>query len=104
MPSNKDLTADIKELDADAVTDGLNNADLSALLKKLREAKDLEGDKPEEPVAVAVAVGHTVAEGKAITSARGVLEGGDELSADDLGGGADALAALVKSGHVVAPK
>lgn len=111
MPSNKDLIKAILELDADANTDGLNNPDLAKLLKKLREAKELEGvttePKPEVkptveplPVVEPVATGPTVAKGKTITSKRGILSEGDPICADDLGGGAEALAALIAGGYV----
>lgn len=43
----------------------------------------------------------SVASGKSITSRRGILAPGDEIKADDLAGGKDALDAFVKSGHVV---
>lgn len=42
-----------------------------------------------------------VGEGKALTSKRGILASGAEITADDLPGGKDALDAFVKSGHVV---
>ena len=38
--------------------------------------------------------------GKAITSKRGILADGDEIKAEDLAGGTEALEAFVKSGHV----
>jgi hypothetical protein len=42
-----------------------------------------------------------VKEGKAVTSKRGILSEGDEINANDLAGGKEALDAFVKSGHVV---
>ena len=42
----------------------------------------------------------SVAAGKAITSKRGILSAGDEITADDLAGGKEALSTFVKSGHV----
>lgn len=44
---------------------------------------------------------YCVGERKAITTKRGILSDGDEIKADDLPGGKEALAAFVKSGHVV---
>lgn len=41
-----------------------------------------------------------VSKGKAITSKRGILADGDEIKAEDLAGGKEALEAFVKSGHV----
>ena len=49
MPSNKDLTAEIRKLEADANTEGLKNDELAELLKKLREAKELEADAVSAP-------------------------------------------------------
>lgn len=100
MPSNKQLTTDILAFDANASLEGMNNDDLAARLKKLRT----EATEVVPEVAKAMPAGHTVAEGRAITSKRGMLEAGDEVSASVLGGGADALEALVKSGYIVAPK
>jgi hypothetical protein len=42
-----------------------------------------------------------VADGKSIISKRGILAEGDEINANDLAGGKEALDAFVKSGHVV---
>lgn len=41
-----------------------------------------------------------VSNGKAITSKRGILADGDEIKAEDLAGGKEALEAFVKSGQV----
>ena len=94
MPSNKDLTKSIKDLDPEAETEGLSNKQLSALLSELRDKAntDADADAGKPPF--------YVSKGKAITSKRGILADGDEIKADDLAGGKDALEAFVKSGHV----
>lgn len=45
--------------------------------------------------------GYCVASGRAITSKKGILSDGDAVDGSCLGGGADALAAFVASGHIV---
>ena len=46
---------------------------------------------------------HTIAEGHALTSRRGILGPGKRINPADLPGGAKALKAFVKSGHVLKP-
>ncbi len=97
MPSNKAMITDIIELDADANTDGLNNADLAALLKKLREARELEAP-------VVKTAGTTVAPGKSITTRRGLLDAGSPICAQDLAdgeAGEKSLAEHIRNGAVV---
>lgn len=60
------------------------------LVKDIKEAKAKADEKPP----------CFVVPGKAITSKRGILADGDEIKADDLAGGKEALDAFVKSGHV----
>ena len=110
MASNKILT---KETVAVALllgltveTDGLNNAQLAALLSDLKaKQKDAEtvtqADTAEAAEAAEAAeIKFHVMAGKAITSKRGILADGDEIKAEDLAGGTEALEAFVKSGHV----
>ena len=61
MPSNKDLTASILEIDKDFNLEGKNNAEMNAILKELRlkksileldENADLEGKNFEELTAM----------------------------------------------------
>lgn len=96
MGSNKQLTSEAltlaKELGEDIKTDSLNNAELAALVSDLK-AK-------QKGVTSEAKTGYFVANGKAITSNRGILSDGDEIEAADLAGGKKALAAFVKSGHV----
>ncbi len=103
MASNAELAASIAALDESAVTDGLNNAQLSTLLKSLKAdeeaaakakadeeaAAKAKADEEaaakvkadEEAAAKAKAV---VAPGKAITSKRGILGPGEEVGEDDV--------------------
>lgn len=99
MPSNTDIIKDIvefsEELGREApVTEGKNSGELVNILSGLKaekkEAKVKAGKKPP----------FSVAAGKAITSRRGILSDGDEVKADDLAGGKEALDAFVKSAHV----
>lgn len=127
MPSNKQYIEDAiklaEELGLKVETEGLNNQSLADLVSDLKaKKKDAEretpADKAEDDAAAAAALaelesGETkekeeakkfpfyVKEGKAVTSKRGILSDGDEIKADDLPGGKEALDAFVKSGHVV---
>ena len=95
MASNKDLIEEIEKIDADAVTEGFSNKDLNRLLASLQDPGATGEPVAEEPK------GYKVAEGKAITSMRGVLGEGEPVQASDFPGGEDSLKALVKSGSVV---
>lgn len=120
MPSNADIIKAIAEAaEAKGVdvpeTEGLKNDELADILSGLKkldgkeakaaklaeaaEAKKLE-DKANAKAA-AKKPPFSVAKGKAITSKRGVLAEGDEIKAEYLPGGDDAIKAFVKSGHVV---
>lgn len=122
MPSNKDLVkaiADISaELEKDAPeTEGKNNGELANILSALKAEKK-EADKDLTPDAAAKAAAEAKAKadeakakadekppffvmpGKCLTSKRGLLADGDEIKADDLAGGKEALDDFVKSGHV----
>ena len=113
MSSNKELTEKISLLDPEAETEGLNNVGLAELLASLKTSDDKDetsddkdetsddkdetsDDKDETPKPP-----YTVAEGKALTTKRGVKADGDEIKPTDLPGGKDALEAFVESGHVV---
>ena len=154
MPSNKDLTASILEIDKDYDLKDKNNADMVAILKELRlkksileldenadfEGKDvealtamLEELKPDsvttdDPTAAPAEAAkakedatnarqekeiedakkkadslppYRVAEGKSITSLKGILADGDEVKAKYLPEGDKTLQSLVKRGFVV---
>ena len=125
MASNKVLisqaVAIALALNIEAVTEGLNNADLSALVKDLKakateagvtipagpaddkKAEDKEKSKAKQK-AKATKVEKKppfyVMKGKAITSKRGILADGDEIKAGDLAGGQEALDDFVETGHI----
>ena len=65
--------------------------------KTTKRADKAESDAP----AATKAPSFYVCDGKAVTSKRGILSDGAEIKADDLAGGAEALNAFIKSGHVV---
>jgi hypothetical protein len=104
MASNKELIEKIKEINEDAVTEGLTNAQLTASLKLLKGADDSPpappATTPPAPPATAKSKGLKIAKGKCITSKRGILEAGEPVTANDFSGGADTLANLVKTGAV----
>lgn len=129
MASKKELAEDIKKIAAelertDIVTDGLNHADLTSLLSDLKNKKaDAEsitqadnkpdgstdetqglnpgtGDSGDEEEAEKLPE-YTMAEGKALTTRRGICAEGDEIKAEYLPGGLEAIKAFVKSGHIV---
>jgi hypothetical protein len=56
---------------------------------------------PKAKAAAPKAAVYKVAEGKALTSKKGILGPGSEVKAEDLPGGDEALQGLVKSKHVV---
>jgi hypothetical protein len=96
MATNAKLIEDIKAINPDAVTEGLNNAQLTASLKLLKGPED----SPPAPPATTKSKGLKIAKGKCITSKRGILEAGEPVTANDFSGGADTLANLVKTGAV----
>jgi hypothetical protein len=124
MPSNKELIAEAQGL-AEALeipveTDGLSNESLADLVKDLRAKTtdaetDTQADKATEEAKAKKAArmenkkpkvkkpAFYVAAGKSLTSKRGILSGdtSDEVKAEHLGGGKEALDAFVKSGHVL---
>jgi hypothetical protein len=122
MPSNTDLVKAIgtisAELEKDAPeTEGKNNGELANILSGLKaEKKEAEKDLTPDAGAKAAAVAkeeateakaepakkppYYVMPGKCLTSKRGLLADGDEIKADDLAGGKEALDAFVESGHV----
>ena len=111
MASNKELIKEINGFDADAKTDGLNNAQLVKMLKELKSnttegaeagaAAKAEAEAEKAKKVKAAKPPFSVGKGKALTTKRGILGGGEEVTAEDLPGGKDALTALVESGHVV---
>lgn len=105
MPSNKELISQVEklsdELGLEVVTKGLNNDELAELMSDLKAKKKYaDSDDQFEPEAKEEKPPYYVMPGKAITSKRRILGDGDEIKADDLAGGKEALDAFVKSGHV----
>lgn len=94
MPSNVELIAAIREIDRDAKTDGLSNADLSKMLTDLRKPVEEVEPEPDLPP-------YYVAPGKAVTTRKKghVLSGDtqDEVKPGDLAGGKDAFNTLLKA-------
>lgn len=112
MPSNKQLNEKIHALNPEADTEGLTNAQLKAMLAELEaaaEAADSEpAADPEPPAAEPATVAepaegfaYTVADGKAITTKRGVLSEGAGVNVDDLAGGKGAASSLADAGLLV---
>lgn len=120
MPSNKDLIESIK-VEAEAkgvdipVTEGKNNQELITILKELKAppvppVKDdaaqaaadakAEADKLKDVSVEIKRPPFYVKDGKAITTKRGILADGDEIKAEDLAGGKDAINKFVKTGHI----
>jgi hypothetical protein len=102
MASNKELIESIVEVSAALSkeapeTDKKTNAELSEMLKELKILGPGEKNSDWDKVPV---LDYVVNAGKAITSKRGILADGDEIGAEDLAGGDDALQAFVVSGHV----
>lgn len=73
--------------------DEIEDAKVSEKKPEKKSAKKTE-KKPEKVKAVVV----VVAEGKAITTKRGMRKAGDAIKASDLSGGDNALDKLLKSG------
>lgn len=100
MPSNAELIAAIgalaTELQIDTPTEGLNNDQLSKALAGLR-AKKAEAEAAAKAEARPP---YSVAPGRSITSQIGILDAGDEVKSEHVGG-ADNLQALVNLGFVV---
>jgi hypothetical protein len=102
MASNRDLITSILAVSVALTmtapeTDGKTNAELSGMLKELKELEQGKTNSDSDIVAVP---DYVVNAGKAITSKRGILADGDAIEAEDLAGGDDALQAFVVSGHI----
>lgn len=115
MPSNKELIKQADELaeklGEEIVTEGLKNDQLVDLVSGLREKAKAVTDGAEDAAKAKAKADEEkakptekppfyVSKGKAITSKRGILADGEEIKAEDLAGGKEALEAFVKSGHV----
>lgn len=101
MASNMKLIADINAINPDAVTEGLNNAQLSELLKSLKAAILAMEPEPELDPEPTAKKGHYVADGKSITSLRGILGEGREVKAEYFPGGEETFQGLKDRGDIV---
>lgn len=93
------------ELGEAVETEGLKVEELEKLLEEL-QAKKAGPDSAAADKAAAEGAKrgpkapYTVEDGKSITSARGILGGGEGVYLKDLAGGQGSVDALVKSGHL----
>ncbi len=128
MPSNKELTAEAEALaaglDLTVETEGLKNEQLADLVSDLKAKKtdaenDTAADEAEDKVTAETLAKAAqrkagkpaptkkppfyVSPRKSLTSKKGILSGDteDEVKAEYLAGGEDALKAFVKSGHIL---
>jgi len=104
-------------LEIEVVTEGLNHADLTALVKDLKKRTEVVEPTPEpevveptpEPEVVEPTPGadaecvpsYEVAEGKSVTSLRGIRGPGVTVTAEDFPGGQETLDAIVARGDAV---
>lgn len=112
MASNKELITAILSVKPDAVTEGLNNAQLSEMLKTAKAEADAKAlanaattqiDQDLKDKAAKVSDPDTVFKvnaGKSITSKRGILCEGELISAADLSGGEEAFTVLLDKGYI----
>ena len=104
MSSNKSLRKEILAADPEADVESLNNDELSDLSKKLKEAKPVEGINLDPDKPIIRGPQYTVAEGKSITSKKGIFTEGKPVEPKLLADGEkglDALKNLVESKAVV---
>ena len=104
MPSNKELISEAQDLSGElnlAIdTDGLKNDALVSLVSDLRAKKrDADTDTQADELQSS---GPVVAQGRAVTTRRGVLGPGEAIFAKDVTGGDKTLQNLIKAGIVVA--
>lgn len=111
MPSNKDLINEANnladELDLSVQTDGLKNDKLVDLVSDLRAKKrdaelNTQADPEQEPEQEPEQSGPVVAEGRSVTTKRGIIGPGKSIRASDLSGGESSLQLLIKNGAVKA--
>jgi len=113
MPSNKELIKTAKaiadELGLEITTDGLNNSQLSDLVKDLR-AKQTDAETEtqadgapaaDEDRAPAQADGYYIAEGKALTSKKGIVADGDKVDESFFDGGKKVIDHFISTGHII---
>lgn len=104
MPSNEQLIQDIKQLDERADVEGLNNEQLAALKKQLKEGKgeaEAAPALPTLPTLPTLKAGQKrLAPRKSVTTRRGIVSHPYGISASDLSGGEKSFQSLQKRGIV----
>jgi hypothetical protein len=96
-----ELVRDLKAKKTDAET--VTAADEPAADEPAADEPAADEPAADEPAAdepAAVTIGFAVAPGKAITTKRGILGGGEPVTVRDLGGGQGALDALLDKGFL----
>lgn len=88
------LTAMLEELKPEPGNPAQEAADAKAAATQAKKEKAAEAKAAKKPP-------YTIAEGKSITTKRGILADGDEIKAKDLSGGKDAIDKFIKTGHIV---
>lgn len=89
----------------EATTADKEKADKAAAVEaEKKAAKKKVADKEKAVAKKAKNFPYSVKVGKSVTSKKGVIGEGEEIKAEYLGGGQNALDALVKSGHVAKNK
>ena len=105
MPSNKELQSQIDEvselLGKEVDTSKMNNSQLSECLKGLNAELKAKGATAAPATVTNPKPAFAVAEGTSLTSKRGILNAGEEVTEKDLPGGKDSFENLVQSGHIV---
>ena len=98
-----DLKAKKKDADTETVADNAPPAEHEGgeVGAALMESETTD-DKPEATDDVLESNCHVITGGKSITTKRGILGPNQVITSEDLTGGEEALAAFVKSGHIVA--
>ena len=90
----EELVALLEELTPEPGDPAKEAADAKTAATKVKKEKAAEEKAAKKPP-------YTIANGKAITTKRGILAEGDEIKAKDLPGGKEAIDKFVKSGHIV---
>jgi hypothetical protein len=110
MANKETLTADIvelaAELEVEAITDDLTNKELVALKAELTaKLPDAEAEAPAAPKAPKAPAppkaDHVVADGKSVTSLKGIKGEGDEVFPGMFSGGSETFANLIERGVIV---
>lgn len=99
--SNDDDVAAAEKAE-EAAKEAQEAADTAAAeASKMAEAADVANNRVKPAVEEKKNPPYSIAEGKSLTSKRGILGPGEEIKPADLAGGADAIKSFVKSGHII---